>query len=101
MNEFQPTKEEQLLCIKIDRDRALQEVVFEQLHCSEDLIKSMAVLYMITPDDQPIKWITVSNETKVFTKQAFGKIIKDATEAIGIIYFKARLEKDKILTETE
>ena len=80
--------------INLERNTKLRLLVIDNILCSQDQIKNMAVAYMVSADDEIINWIDVSNNHVQFTKAEFGGLIKRATQAVAMIYFEARAAKD-------
>jgi hypothetical protein len=92
------TADEQIAELNRQRDDELRGFVIDNIYMNEELIKTMAVKYNVTLDDEVVKWIDVNNAIVEYTKADFGSLIKQGVEKVETIYFRFRELKDVVLT---
>jgi hypothetical protein len=92
------TADEQIAELNRQRDDELRGFVIDNIYMNEELIKTMAVKYNVTLDDEVVKWIDVNNAIVEYTKADFGSLIKQGVGKVETIYFKYRELKDVVLT---
>jgi hypothetical protein len=92
------TVDEQIAELNRQRDDELSGFVIDNIYMNEELIKTMAVKYNVTLDDEVVKWIDVNNAIVEYTKADFGSLIKQGVEKVETIYFRFRELKDVVLT---
>jgi hypothetical protein len=92
------TVDEQIAELNRQRDDELRGFVIDNIYMNEELIKTMAVKYNVTLDDEVVKWIDVNNAIVEYTKADFGSLIKQGVGKVETIYFRFRELKDVVLT---
>lgn len=84
--------------LNISRDKELVEgFVIDGIFLNEEIIKTMAVAYTITPSGQTIDWIDVNNNPVKLTKEKMQRLIAQGSQKVKEIYFKYRQLKDEAL----
>ena len=78
------------------RKKELQGFVIDNIFFTENILKTMAVKYSISSDDELINWIWVNNKIIQLTKAELWELIKKGSDRIQEIYFKYRKLKDNI-----
>lgn len=89
-------RKEKKRILDIDRDKELEGFVIDDIYANENIIKMMAVKFNVAQEKEQINWIDINNQTKTFTKEEFGLLIKTCAEKIEQIYFKYRKLKDEL-----
>ena len=78
------------------RNKELKGFVIDNIFLTEDILKTMAVKYSISSDDELINWIWIDNEIIQLTIAELWELIKKGSDKIWEIYFKYRMLKDNI-----
>ena len=78
------------------RNNELKGFVIDNIFLTEDILKTMAIKYSISSDDELINWIWVDNKIIQLTIAELWELIKKGSDKIGYIYFKYRKLKDNI-----
>ena len=78
------------------RNKELTGFVIDNIFLTEDILKTMAVKYSISSDDELINWIWVDNKIIQLTIAELWELIKKGSDKIWEIYFKYRNLKDNI-----
>jgi len=78
------------------RKKELQGFVIDNIFFTENILKTMAVKYSISSDDELINWIWADNKIIQLTKAELWELIKKGSDRIQEIYFKYRKLKDNI-----
>lgn len=78
------------------RDEELKGFEIDSFFLNKEIIKDMAVAHSVMGEGLKTQWINNSNEIVAMTKEEMGNIIKKGTKKVAEIYFKYRIEKDKI-----
>jgi len=79
------------------RKEELELFFIDNVALNEDIIKTMAVAYVVASDADTIDWIAVDNSLVSYSKDEFGLLIREASNNVKKIYFKYRVLKDNII----
>ena len=81
------------------RDVRLNAIVVDNVLCSPEAVKSMAVVFTIMANDSTVGWIDVMNNQVRLTKPELGKLIQGGVVKATQIYMQTRDLKDGVVLE--